>query len=409
MTAADFPSQPQQQYDAFKQLGLKLDMSRGKPAPEQLDLSNDLMSAIPGYKSADGTDLRNYGGTIGIPEARALFGQLLDVPAAQVVVDSSASLSLMHDVIVYALLNGVPGHAPWVSQQPITFLCPVPGYDRHFSICEARGIKMINIPMTEAGPDMDLVEKLVAADASIKGMWCVPKYSNPGGVVYSDAVVARLAAMKTAAPDFRLLWDDAYRFHHLGDEKVAIANILDACAKAGNPDRAFVFASTSKISWAGSGIAALASSPANIAWWTANSGIRSIGPDKINQLRHVALLQNPAKVEELMERHRQLLKPKFDAVLAQFDALLGQMPGVSWTRPQGGYFIDLVTPPGMAKRTVALAKEAGITLTPAGAAFPYGKDPEDSHIRIAPSFPSLDEITKAAQGIALSLRLAVAG
>jgi DNA-binding transcriptional MocR family regulator len=409
MTAADFQSQPQQQYDAFKQLGLKLDMSRGKPAPEQLDLSNELMSAIPGYKSADGTDLRNYGGTIGIPEARALFGQLLDVPAAQVVVDSSASLSLMHDVIVYALLNGVPGHAPWVSQQPITFLCPVPGYDRHFSICEARGIKMINIPMTEAGPDMDLVEKLVAADASIKGMWCVPKYSNPGGVVYSDAVVARLAAMKTAAPDFRLLWDDAYRFHHLGEQKVAIANILDACAKAGNPDRAFVFASTSKISWAGSGIAALAASPANIAWWTANSGIRSIGPDKINQLRHVALLQNPAKVEELMERHRQLLKPKFDAVLAQFDALLGQMPGVSWTRPQGGYFIDLVTPPGMAKRTVALAKEAGITLTPAGAAFPYGKDPEDSHIRIAPSFPSLDEITKAAQGIALSLRLAVAG
>lgn len=408
MTAADFPSQPQQQYDAFKQLGLKLDMSRGKPAPEQLDLSNELMAALPGYKSADGTDLRNYGGTVGIPEARALFGQLLDVPAAQVVVDSSASLSLMHDVIIYALLNGVPGHAPWVGQQPISFLCPVPGYDRHFSICEARGIKMINIPMTEAGPDMDLVEQLVAADASIKGMWCVPKYSNPGGVVYSDAVVARLAAMKTAAPDFRLLWDDAYRFHHLGERKIAIASILDACAKAGNPDRAFVFASTSKISWAGSGIAALASSPANIAWWTANSGIRSIGPDKINQLRHVALLQNPAKVEALMERHRQLLKPKFDAVLAQFDALLGQMPGVSWTRPDGGYFIDLVTPPGMAKRTVALAKEAGITLTPAGAAFPYGKDPQDSHIRIAPSFPSLDEITKAAQGIALSLRLAVA-
>ena len=407
MTAAASPSQ--QQYDAFKQLGLKLDMSRGKPAPEQLDLSNALMSALDSYVSADGTDCRNYGGTIGIPEARALFGQLLDVPAAQVVVDSSASLSLMHDVIVYALLNGVPGHAPWVSQQPVSFLCPVPGYDRHFSICETRGIKMINIPMTAAGPDMDLVEKLVASDASIKGMWCVPKYSNPGGVVYSDAVVARLAAMKTAAPDFRLLWDDAYRFHHLGEQKNAIANILDACAKAGNPDRAFVFASTSKISWAGSGIAALASSPANIAWWTAHSGVRSIGPDKINQLRHVALLQNPAKVEELMERHRQLLKPKFDAVLAQFDALLGGMPGVSWTRPQGGYFIDLVTPPGAAKRTVALAKEAGITLTPAGAAFPYGKDPQDSHIRIAPSFPSLSEITKAAQGIALSLRLAVAG
>ncbi|MFA9218529.1 MAG: aminotransferase class I/II-fold pyridoxal phosphate-dependent enzyme [Sphingomonadaceae bacterium] len=407
MSAAD--SSVQQQYDAFKQLGLKLDMSRGKPAPEQLDLSNQLMAALPGYQAADGTDCRNYGGTIGIPEARALFGQLLDVPAAQVVVDSSASLSLMHDVIIYALLNGVPGHAPWVSQQPISFLCPVPGYDRHFAICETRGIKMISIPMTEAGPDMDLVEQLVKNDASIKGMWCVPKYSNPGGVVYSDAVVARLAALQTAAPDFRLMWDDAYRFHHLGEQKVAIASILDACAAAGHPDRPIVFASTSKVSWAGSGVAALAASPANIAWWTANSGIRSIGPDKINQLRHVALLQNPAQVDALMERHRQLLKPKFDAVLAQFDALLGQVPGVTWTRPLGGYFIDLVTPPGMAKRTVALAKEAGITLTPAGAAFPYGKDPQDSHIRIAPSFPSLDEITKAAQGIALALRLAIAG
>jgi len=407
MTATDSVS-PQQQYAAFQQLGLKLDMSRGKPAPEQLDLSNALMAPLDSYITADGTDARNYGGTIGIPEARALFGQLLDVPAAQVVVDSSASLSLMHDVIVYALLNGVPGHAPWVSQQPVSFLCPVPGYDRHFSICESRGIKMINIPMTEEGPDMDLMEKLVAADASIKGMWCVPKYSNPGGVVYSDAVVQRLAAMKTAAPDFRLLWDDAYRFHHLGEQKLAGAHILDACAKAGNADRAFVFASTSKVTWAGSGMAALAASPANIAWWTRHAGVRSIGPDKINQLRHVRVLQDLAHVEELMERHRQILKPKFDAVLAQFDAYLGEEPGVSWTRPQGGYFIDLVTPPGLARRTVALAKEAGITLTPAGAAFPYGVDPEDSHIRIAPSFPSLPEITQAAQGIALCLRLAVA-
>jgi DNA-binding transcriptional MocR family regulator len=214
------------QYQAFKQLGLKLDMSRGKPAPEQLDLSNALTEALHTYIAADGTDARNYGGTIGLPEARALFAELLDVPAAQVVVDSSSSLSLMHDVIVYSLLNGVPGHAPWV-QNPVTFLCPVPGYDRHFAICETRGIKMINIPMNEDGPDMDLVEKLVAEDASIKGMWIVPKYSNPGGVVYSDAVVQRLAAMKTAAPDFRLMWDDAYRFHHLGERKLAVANILE--------------------------------------------------------------------------------------------------------------------------------------------------------------------------------------
>jgi DNA-binding transcriptional MocR family regulator len=394
-------------YQAFKQLGLKLDMSRGKPAPEQLDLSNALAEALPTYKAADGTDARNYGGTIGLPEARALFAELLDVPAAQVVVDSSASLSLMHDVIVYSLLNGVPGHAPWV-QNPVTFLCPVPGYDRHFAICEARGIKMINVPMTADGPDMDLVEKLVAEDASIKGMWIVPKYSNPGGVVYSDQVVQRLAAMKTAAPDFRLLWDDAYRFHHLGEKNVAVANILAACETAGNPDRAIVFASSSKISWAGSGVAALAASPANIAWWTKLSGIRSIGPDKINQLRHVRFLKDLPTVEALMEQHRQLLKPKFDAVLAQFQALLGDVPGVSWTHPDGGYFIDLITPDGAAKRTVALAKEGGIVLTPAGAAFPYGLDPLDRHIRIAPSFPSLAEINQAAQGIALSLKLALA-
>lgn len=401
--AADY----QAQYQAFQQLGLKLDMSRGKPAPEQLDLSNALTEALPTYHTADGTDARNYGGSVGLPEARALFAELLDVPAAQVVVDSSASLSLMHDVIVYALLNGVPGHAPWV-QHPVTFLCPVPGYDRHFAICEARGIKMINVPMNEDGPDMDVVEKLVAEDASIKGMWLVPKYSNPGGVVFSDQVVARLAAMKTAAPDFRLMWDDAYRFHHLGEQKLDVANILKACEQAGNPDRAIVFASSSKVSWAGSGVAALAASPANIAWWTRHAGFRSIGPDKINQLRHVRFLKDLPTVEALMEKHRQLLKPKFDAVLEQFQALLGDVPGVSWTQPQGGYFIDLVTPDGAAKRTVALAKEAGITLTPAGAAFPYGVDPKDRHIRIAPSFPSLEEINKAAQGIALSLRVALA-
>ncbi len=396
----------QAHYDAFKQRGLKLDMSRGKPAPEQLDLSNALLDALPGFAAADGTDSRNYGLGVGLPEARALFGKLLGVPAAQVVVDSSASLSLMHDVIVYALLNGVPGGQPWVGQQ-VSFLCPVPGYDRHFSICEARGIKMINIPLNDDGPDMDLVERLVAADASIKGMWCVPKYSNPSGTVYADATVHRLAAMPTAAPDFRLMWDDAYRFHHLTQENVEIADIIDACAKAGHADRAIMFASTSKVSWAGSGIAALASSAANIAWWTKHAGIRSIGPDKINQLRHVRFLQDETTVAALMARHRALLKPKFDAVLAQFAALLGDVPGVSWTVPKGGYFIDLVTPAGAARRTIALAKEAGITLTPAGAAYPYGIDPDDSHIRIAPSFPSLPEITQAAEGIALSLKLAI--
>lgn len=398
----------QAQYDSFKQRGLKLDMSRGKPAPEQLDLSNALMDPLASFSAADGTDARNYGLGIGLPEARALFGQLLGVPAAQVVVDSSASLSLMHDVIVYALLNGVPGGQPWVGQQPVSFLCPVPGYDRHFSICEARGIRMINVPLCEDGPDMDVVERLVAEDASIKGMWCVPKYSNPSGSVYSSDTVRRLAAMQAAAPDFRLMWDDAYRFHHLTEENVEIADIIAECAKAGNPDRAIVFASTSKVSWAGSGIAALASSPANIAWWTKHAGIRSIGPDKINQLRHVAFLKDNATVAALMARHRALLRPKFDAVLAQFKEHLGSVPGVSWTNPKGGYFIDLVTPAGAARKTIALAKEAGITLTPAGAAYPYGVDAEDSHIRIAPSFPSLPEITQAAEGISLALKLAIA-
>jgi DNA-binding transcriptional MocR family regulator len=405
MTTATNPAQAH--YDRFLQRGLKLDMSRGKPSPEQLDLSNALQAALAGYGAADGTDARNYGLGVGLPEARALFGSLLELPAAQVVVDSSASLSLMHDAIVYALLNGVPGGQPWVGQQPV-FLCPVPGYDRHFSICEARGIKMINVPLNDDGPDMEIVERLVAGDASIKGMWCVPKYSNPTGAVYSDQVVRRLAAMPTAAPDFRLMWDDAYRFHHLGDEHLRVAEIVAECAAAGHSDRAIVFASTSKVSWAGSGIAALASSPANIAWWTKHAGIRSIGPDKINQLRHVHLLKDGATVEALMERHAALLKPKFDAVLAQFAAHLAELPGVSWTVPKGGYFIDLVTPPGAAKKTIALAKAAGITLTPAGAAFPYGLDPQDSHIRIAPSFPSLPEITQAAEGIALSLRLALA-
>lgn len=411
-TAANNPvdaTGAQAAYAAFKQQGLALDMSRGKPAPEQLDLCNALLDALPGYAAADGTDCRNYGGGVGLPEARALFGSLLNAPAAQVVVDSSASLALMHDVLVYALLNGVPGGAPWSAHGPVSFLCPVPGYDRHFSICELRGIRMINVPLNEDGPDMDIVERLVAADASIKGMWCIPKYSNPTGAVYSDAVIARLAAMPTAAPDFRLMWDDAYRFHHLGEQAVEIADILPACAAAGHADRAIVFASTSKVSWAGAGMAALAASPANIAWWTRHAGVRSIGPDKVNQLRHVRLLGDRAGVQALMERHRALLKPKFDAVLAQFTQRLGDVPGVSWTTPKGGYFIDLVTPAGAARRTIALAKDAGITLTPAGAAFPYGVDPHDRHIRIAPSFPSLAEITLAAEGIALALRLAIAG
>ena len=400
-------AQIQLEYDAFQRQGFKLDMSRGKPAPEQLDLSHALLGELGDYLAADGTDTRNYGGASGLPEARALFGELLGVPPSQIVVDGNASLALMHDVILYAMVYGMPGQPPWSAQGPLTFLCPVPGYDRHFSICEALGIKMVNVPMSDSGPDMELVEALVAGDSGIKGMWCVPKYSNPTGAVYSADVMARLAAMKTAAPDFRLLWDDAYALHHLGADKGATLNILQVCADAGNPDRAFQFASTSKITLAGAGLAALAASPANIAWWLRCGAVRSIGPDKVNQLRHVRFLKNRATVEALMESHSRLLKPKFDAMLAQFEASLGDVAGVSWTRPRGGYFIDLVTPKGLAKKTVALAREAGITLTAAGASFPYGNDENDRHIRIAPSFPSLKEIEQAGKGIALALLLAM--
>ncbi|NLR75873.1 aminotransferase [Leeia aquatica] len=398
----------QADYDAFRAQGLKLDMSRGKPAPEQLDLSNDLLGPLGDHLATDGTDTRNYGGGIGLPEARALFASLLDQPVANVIVDSNASLSLMHDVIVYHLLHGAPDQPSWLSQKPVKFLCPVPGYDRHFSICLSLGIEMINVRLNDDGPDMDQVEALVANDPAIKGMWCVPKYANPSGAVYSDAAVTRLANMKTAAADFRLMWDDAYRLHHLTTSPCDVANILSACEAAGHADRAFIFASTSKITLAGAGMAAMAASASNLQWWQKHANIRSIGPDKVNQLRHVRFLKDRANVEALMMRHQAILRPKFDAVLAQFEAHLSGIAEVSWTHPNGGYFIDLQTPPGFAKKTVELAKAAGITLTPAGAAFPYGKDPQDRHIRIAPSFPSLGDITEAAKGIALCLKLALA-
>jgi DNA-binding transcriptional MocR family regulator len=394
-------------YEDFKQRGMKLDMSRGKPAPEQLTLSEPLLGALTGWKAADGTDARNYGLVLGLPEARALFASLLEVPAAQVVAAGNSSLELMHDVIAFAMLHGIAGQKPWKEQGKVKFLCPVPGYDRHFAICQALGIEMLPVPMNAEGPDLATIEKLVKSDASIKGMWCVPKYSNPGGEVYGDAVVNALAKLSIAAPDFILMWDDAYRLHHLTDKKPAVVNVIEACAKAGNPDRAITFASTSKITFAGAGVAALASSPANVAWWQKHVSVRTIGPDKLNQLRHVRYLKDRANVEALMDKHRALLKPKFDAVQREFAAQLSSLPNVSWTHPEGGYFIDLVTPPGRARRTIELAQAIGITLTPAGAAFPYGKDAEDRHIRIAPSFPSLEEIATAARGVAIALRVAV--
>jgi DNA-binding transcriptional MocR family regulator len=298
--------------------------------------------------------------------------------------------------------------APWSKLGDIAFLCPVPGYDRHFKICEDYGIRMITVPLRDDGPDLDQVENLVAHDASIKGMWCIPKYSNPTGTIYSDSVIESLASMKTLAPDFRLFWDNAYSVHHLTSDRIQIANVLELCAKHGNPNRAFVFASTSKVTLAGAGLALFASSKANVKWLLDRLTPRTIGPDKVNQLRHVRFLKNEGEILTLMDRHRALIAPKFKRVLEIFDAMLSGIPDVSWTRPKGGYFISLEVPKGCARKVVALAKEAGVELTPAGSTHPYGKDPDDRTIRIAPTFPGLGEVALAAEGVAICVLLAVA-
>jgi len=398
-------------YEAFQKKGLKLNLTRGKPSSAQLDLSAGLL-ALPGEKdfmTEGATDCRNYGGLQGLVEARRLFAGMLGAPAEQVVVANNSSLALMHDCVTYALLKGTcDGVAPWGKQGDIAFICPVPGYDRHFRICEDYGIRMIPLMLREDGPDMEEVERLVAGDASIKGMWCMPKYSNPTGVTFSSKVIERLAAMKTAAADFRLFWDNAYAVHHLTDERVEIANMLELCAKYGQPNRAFVFASTSKITLAGAGLALFAGSKDNVKWLLARMNPRTIGPDKLNQLRHVLFLKNEAGILELMDRHRALIAPKFRRVQAVFEEKLKGVAGVSWTRPKGGYFISLEVSKGCAKRVVTLAAEAGMELTPAGATHPYGKDPEDRTIRIAPTFPGLTEVGQAAEGVALCVQLAAA-
>ncbi|UFN46966.1 aminotransferase class I/II-fold pyridoxal phosphate-dependent enzyme [Roseomonas sp. OT10] len=396
-------------YDAFRGRGLKLDMTRGKPAPEQLSLS-EAMLTLPGngdVTAEDGTDARNYGGLNGLPEMRAFYGAILGAPAAQVVIGDNSSLALMHDVVALASRKGVPGGAaPWGKEEVVTFLCPVPGYDRHFVICEEYGIRMVPVPLTGQGPDMDQVEALVAEDATVKGMWCVPRYGNPSGEIWSEETVRRLAAMKTAAPDFRLFWDDAYAVHHLTEARHGLANVLELAAAAGNPDRPVVFASTSKVTLAGAGIAALAASPANVAWYLAAASVRTIGPDKLNQLRHLRFLRDLEGVHAHMARHRALIVPKFAAVQAALESRLGGLGVARWTKPEGGYFISVDAWPGTAGRVVALAKEAGLALTPAGSTWPYGKDPQDSNLRLAPTFPSLSDVTAASEGIALCLLLA---
>ncbi|MEW9549169.1 aminotransferase class I/II-fold pyridoxal phosphate-dependent enzyme [Nonomuraea sp. NPDC050783] len=392
----------QRDYDALVQRGLSLDLTRGKPSPRQLDLSNDMLKLPTSYRAADGTDGRNYGNLQGLAELRELFAPLIQVPAGQLVVGGNASLALMHDTVVHALLSPVPGAARrWIEEPRITFLCPVPGYDRHFTICERFGITMVPVPMTADGPDMDVVERLAATDASVKGIWCVPKYSNPSGVVYSDETVRRLAAMPAAAPDFRVFWDNAYAVHHLTDTPAELADLLALAAEAGHPDRVFVYASTSKVTLAGAGVSFFGSSPANVEWFLYNTAKQSIGPDKLNQLRHVEFLRDAAGVAAHMRRHAELIGPKFELVDKVLTERLGGL--ASWTSPKGGYFISLEVP--HAAEVVARAKAAGIALTPAGATHPYGKDPDDRTIRIAPTYPELDELEQAIEGLCVCVRL----
>ena len=395
-------------YDALVAKGLKLDMTRGKPSSAQLDLSNELLT-LPGegnFTDAAGIDCRNYGGTTGLPEIREIFAPLLNVPVAQLVAGDNASLSIMHDTIVYSLLKGtVDSDEPWV-RRPIKFICPVPGYDRHFALCEQFGIEMITVPLYADGPDLAAVRKLVAEDASVKGMWIVPTYANPTGSVYTGEVTQALVEMPTAAPDFRLFWDNAYAVHHLTDVETPALDILGLADAAGNPNRPFLFASTSKITFAGAGVSFFASSPANVAWYLQQLSKRTIGPDKINHLRHARYLKTPDGVRELMRRHRDILAPKFELVSSILANRLGDLEAATWTSPDGGYFISLDVADGTATRVVALAKAAGIAMTGAGAAFPYGKDPRDRNIRIAPSFPSPADVAAAVEGLATCVLLA---
>lgn len=397
----------QDAYAALQQAGLTLDITRGKPAPEQLDLSNAMLS-LPGddFRDATGTDTRNYGGLTGLLELRQIFAEILQAPVEQVLAGDNASLALMHDTLVFALLHGVPGSdRRWGTQERVRFICPSPGYDRHFALCEELGIEMIPVDMLDDGPDMTQVREAVA-DPSVKGMWLVPTYSNPTGAVVSEAVAAELAAMPTGAADFRILWDNAYAVHHLTDERTKTADILGLSAASGHPDRPVVFASTSKITFAGAGISFLAGSPANIAWYLQHVSKRTIGPDKVNQLRHVRHLRDVEGVHALMEGHRAILEPKFSIVLDTLQSRLGGLDVADWTTPKGGYFVSLDVVDGTASRVVQLAKQAGIALTPAGASFPYGRDPRDRNIRIAPSFPSPGDLTAAMDGLATCVLLA---
>ena len=396
-------------YEEKKALGLNLDMSRGKPSPTQLGVSVGLMDVINSdsdMKSECGIDCRNYGCLDGIPEVKRLMAEMMGTTEDHIFIGGNASLTLMFDTVSRAYTHGIMGETPWCKLDKVKFLCPVPGYDRHFAITEHFGIEMINIPMSETGPDMDMVEELVNSDPTVKGIWCVPKYSNPQGICYSDETVRRFANLRPAAKDFRIFWDNAYVIHHLyEDNQVEILDIIGECEKAGNPDMVFEFASTSKVSFPGSGIAALATSANNIADIKKQLTIQTIGHDKLNQLRHVRFFKDINGLKEHMRKHAEFIRPKFEAVESVFEEELGGLGIGSWTEPKGGYFISFDAMDGCAKAIVAKCKEAGVKLTGAGATFPYGKDPKDSNIRIAPSFPTPEEMKQAADLFVLCVKL----
>ena len=397
-------------YKEYQGKGLKLDMSRGKPSPQQLDLGMEMLDVINSssdMKSENGVDTRNYGLLDGIPETKRLMAEIMEVSPENVMIFGNSSLNTMFDMVARSMIFGVCGETPWCKLDKVKWLCPVPGYDRHFAVTEHFGIEMINVPMSEDGPDMDMVEELVSSDPAIKGIWCVPKYSNPQGVVYSDETVRRMANLKPAAKDFRIYWDNAYIVHQLYGEKMGqILNIIDECEKAGNPDMVYEFASTSKISLAGSGIAAIASSKKNLDDMKRTVTIQTIGFDKVNMLRHARYFKNAQGVLDHMEKHAEILRPRFELVLETLERELAGRGAGEWIKPKGGYFITYVTLDGCATEVIRLAKEAGVVMTGAGAPFPYHKDPHDSTIRIAPSYPSLEELKDAAEIFTVCVRYA---
>ncbi|MFW0789597.1 aminotransferase class I/II-fold pyridoxal phosphate-dependent enzyme [Gordonia sp. CPCC 205333] len=395
------------QYARLQAAGLKLDLTRGKPAPEQLDLSNGLLS-LPGdeYRDSNGLDTRNYGGLAGLTDLRVIFGELLGIAPEQLLALGNSSLEIMHDLTVFGLLHGTAGSSTtWAAQAPIKFLCPSPGYDRHFAITQGYGIEMIPVPMLPDGPDVEVCAELVASDPSIKGLWAVPTYSNPTGVTFSAETTRRLLEMP-APDDFRIFWDNAYVVHTLVDAAPAVLPVLEWAEQAGHPDRVYVLGSTSKITFAGAGVSFFGSSKANLDWFTKNASAKTIGPDKVNQLRHVKFFGDADGVRAHMARHRELLVPKFQAVLDILESRLAESKVASWTEPEGGYFISLDVLDGAAARTIELAKQAGIALTAAGSTYPYKKDPHDRNIRLAPTFPQIDELKVAMDGVATCVLLA---